>query len=136
MDEGKIAKRRYPTDLTNKQWEKLEPLLPQRSPTNRGRPPKYTYREIVNGMLYVLRGGISWRMLPQDLPPWRSVYWYFMQWRDTGVFERINDTLRMEFRVSLERNPEPSAVSIDTQSVKTTEKGGLLDIEASTTASE
>ncbi|MEA2572759.1 MAG: putative transposase [Chloroflexia bacterium] len=128
-------KRRYPTDLTDKQWEKLEPLLPARSPTNRGRPPKYTYREIVNGMLYVLRGGISWRMLPSDLPPWRSVYWYFMQWRDKGVFEQLNDTLRAEYRVSIERNPEPSAVSIDTQSVKTTEKGGLLDTEGSTQAS-
>jgi putative transposase len=123
------GKRRYPTDLTDKQWEKLEPLLPQRSPTNRGRPPKYTYREIVNGMLYVLRGGISWRMLPSDLPPWRSVYWYFMHWRDAGVFERINDILRMEVRTKEDRNPQPRGAVIDSQSVKTTEKGGLLDIE-------
>jgi putative transposase len=128
------SKRKYPTDLTDKQWEKLELLLPQRSAM--GRPPKYTYREIVNGMLYVLRGGISWRMMPHDLPPWRSVYWYFMQWRDKGVFEQLNDTLRAEFRVSIERNPEPSAVSIDTQSVKTTEKGGLQGTKGSTTASE
>ncbi len=121
------AKRKYPTDLTDKQWEKLEPLLPQR--TNKGRPPKYTYREIVNGMLYVLRGGISWRMLPRDLPPWRSVYWYFMQWRDAGVFERLNDILRMEVRTKEERNPQPRGAVIDSQSVKTTEKGGLADTE-------
>ncbi len=133
MNENTKGKRRYPTDLTDKQWEKLEPLLPQR--TTMGRPAKYTYREIVNGMLYVLRGGISWRMLPSDLPPWRSVYWYFMRWRDAGLFEQIQDTLRMEYRVSIGREPEPSAVSIDTQSVKTTEKGGLKDIEDTTTAS-
>lgn len=127
MSEERKYPRKYPTDLTDKQWEKLEPLLPPR--TNQGRPPKYTYREIVNGMLYVLRGGISWRMLPSDLPPWKSVYWYFMQWRDAGVFERINDILRMEVRTKEERNPQPRGAVIDSQSVKTTEKGGLLDTE-------
>lgn len=130
MSEQQKRQRRYPTDLTDAQWEKLEPLLPARSHT--GRPPKYPLRQIVNGMLYVLRGGISWRMMPSDLPPWRSVYWYFMRWRDAGVFEHLNDTLRMQLRVSIDRNADPSAVSIDSQSVKTTEKGGHPAPRAST----
>jgi putative transposase len=119
--------KRYPTDLTDEQWSKLEPLLPARATT--GRPPKYPLREIVNGMLYVLRGGIAWRMMPSDLPPWRSVYWYFMRWRDTGVFEQINDALRREVRTKAGRNPEPSGAVIDSQAVKVTEKGGLQDTE-------
>jgi putative transposase len=121
------TEKRYPTDLTDEQWAKLELLLPGRAPT--GRPPKYPLREIVNGMLYVLRGGIAWRMMPSDLPPWRSVYWYFMRWRDSGLFERINDTLRREVRTKAGRNPEPSGAVLDSQAVKVTEKGGLQDTE-------
>jgi transposase len=98
------SKRRYPTDLTDKQWEKLEPLLPPRSRTTMGRPPKYTYKEIVNGngMLYVLRGGISWRMMPHDLPPWRSVYWYFMQWRDSGEIRECSSASTTRYVLSTE----------------------------------
>lgn len=129
MSEASEAKR-YPTDLTDEQWVKLEPLLPPRAHT--GRPPKYALREIVNGMLYVLRGGIAWRMMPTDLPPWRSVYWYFMRWRNDGLFERINDTLRREVRLKAGRNPEPCGSVIDSQSVKTTEKGGSKAPKGST----
>lgn len=124
--------RRYPTDLTDEQWARLQPLLPP--PAATGRPRKYPLREIVNGMLYVLRGGISWRMMPPDLPGWRSVYWYFMRWRDSGLFEQINDVLRREVRVQAGRDPNPSGAVIDSQSVKTTEKGGHPAIKGTTQA--
>lgn len=120
---------RYDTDLTDAEWAKLEPLLPAPNPRGRGRPSKYERREIVNAILYLLRSGCSWRLLPHDLPPWRIVYWYFMHWRDEGVFERINDTLRREVRLQGGRNAEPSAAVVDTQTVKTTEKGGLQNTE-------
>ncbi len=118
----------YPTDLTDTEWAIAEPLVPApKSGTAKGgRPPKYERREILNGIFYVLLGGISWRMLPHDLPPWNSVYEYFRQWRDDGTWERIHTALRTKVRIQAQRNPEPSAAIIDSQSVKTTQKGGSM----------
>ncbi len=113
----------YPSDLTDEQWKKLEPLLPERAHT--GRKPKYELREIVNAIFYLLRSGCTWRMLPRDLPPWQVVYWHFAKWRATGVWQRINDVLRTELRIQDGREEEPSAGVMDSQSVKTSEKGGL-----------
>lgn len=106
----------YPSDLTDAQWEIIEPLLPLiKEP---GRPPKWPRRDTVDAILYTVRTGCSWRQLPVDFPPWQTVYGQFRQWRQRGVTQRIMDTLREELRVRAGRNPSPSAAVIDSQSVR------------------
>ena len=100
----------------------LEPLLPPPKPG--GRPVKYPRREVVNAIRYVLRTGCSWRMLPLDLPPWRTAFHYFRTWRRDGTWQRAHDILRSQTRQSEGRRASPSAAIIDSQSVKTAEKGG------------
>jgi transposase len=108
--------RRYPSDLTDGQWEIVEPMLPLiKSP---GRIPKHPRRAIVDAILYVVRSGCSWRQLPVDFPPWQTVYWQFQQWEKRQVTERILEELREQVRVREGREPRPSAAIIDSQSVK------------------
>lgn len=115
-------RRGYPTDLSEREWQVLEPLVP---PIRAGgRPAQYTRREILNAILYVLRSGCQWRMLPHDLPNWQTVYTYYRNWRLDGSWKRIHDALRRELREEEGRHPEASAAIMDSQSVKTTEKGG------------
>ena len=119
---------RYQTDMTDGEWRIIAPVLPPERPT--GRPRSWPMREIVNAIFYVMRGGIAWRLLPTDFPPGSTVYRWFADFRDAGVFECINHALVMADRERVGREASPTAAIVDSQSVKTTEAGGPRGYDA------
>lgn len=116
---------RYPSSLTDAEWELLAPVFDPDGPARRGRPRKHEPRTLLDAIFYVVRTGCAWRMLPADFPPWETAYAAFRAWGRQGRFERMHRDLHARWRERLGRDIEPSAVIIDSQSAKTTEKGGL-----------
>jgi len=118
-----MERKAYPSDVSDEEWAFVAPYLtlitedaPQRD---------YRLREVFNGLRWLVRAGASWRMIPHDLPPWQSVYYYFRLWTKQGTWEKLNTRLRELVRQQAERHPQPSAAALDSQSVKTTEEAGV-----------
>src|ERR671914_2505598 len=115
-------RKMYPTDLSDAEWECIEPHLP--APRAPGRPRVHSLREILNAIYYIVRSGCAWRLLPHEFPPWKTIHHYFRTWRLDGTWEQMHAAMRERLRVRLKRDPQPSAGVVDSQLVKTTGVGG------------
>lgn len=123
-----MQRPKYPTDLTNKQWQRIKDLLPPAK--TGGRQRTTNLREVLNAILYVTKTGLQWRMLPHDFPPHNTVYGYFWQWRNDDVWQRVHATLRAQVRQQAGRHKHPTAGCLDSQSVKTTQVPGVRGFDA------
>jgi putative transposase len=119
--------RRYDTDLTDEQFALIQPHLPRRKAT--GRPPA-DLRAVLNAILYLVRTGCQWRLLPKDFPPWSTVHTWYRRWRRDGTWERLNEALRQQVRRRAGRHPSPKSSAVDSQSVKTAGQGGEAGYDA------
>jgi transposase len=125
---SRARRRADPSDLTNAQWAAIAPMIPDAAPG--GRPPRADKREIAEAILYVLRAGCAWLLLPHDFPPCQTVYYYLRRWQREGVWARVHHTLVMADREREGRDASPSAAVIDSQTVRTADQKG--DSEATT----
>lgn len=128
QNKNKQLRQPYPTDLSDRQWEKIRRLLPPPKSNRQtgGRPCTTDRREVVNACLYQVRTGAAWRMLPHDFPAWDIVFHYFDSWKKDGTWEKIHDSLRQQVRLKAGKKRKPSAGIIDAQSVQTTKKGEFV----------
>jgi putative transposase len=117
-----MSRKAYKSDLSDREWEIIEPLIPPVKPG--GHPRTVDMREVVNAIFYLLRTGCSWEMLPHDFPPYSTVYYYFRRWQKHRVWEQINQVLREQIRLEQGKSPQANAAIVDSQSLKTTEKKG------------
>lgn len=123
-----MERKHYPTDLTDDQWELVRPLLPEAKPG--GRPRSVDVREVLNDVLYVVRGDVSWRMLPGYLPPWGTVHYSYRCWRLDGTWEKILEALRTRLRHADDRKTSPSAAIVDSQTIRTANGGAARGYDA------